>query len=96
MRYAHAYGLTYEQAVQSITLNAAKSSAWTLLRQPRNRKDATLFISEGDALDMRTNYVTEAFIQAGRSIWTTASGSCTEVPSQVRRSDSRLSQFSRT
>ena len=30
-------------------------------------KDATLFISEGDALDMRTNIVTDAFIQ-GRKI----------------------------
>jgi hypothetical protein len=30
-------------------------------------KDATLFISEGDALDMRTNKLTEAFIQ-GRKI----------------------------
>jgi hypothetical protein len=30
-------------------------------------KDATLFISEGDALDMRTNKLTNAFIQ-GRMI----------------------------
>ena len=30
-------------------------------------KDATLFISEGDALDMRTNILTDAFIQ-GRKI----------------------------
>ena len=30
-------------------------------------KDATLFISEGDALDMRGNVLTEAFIQ-GRKI----------------------------
>ena len=35
---AHAYGLTYEQAVQSITLNAAKIIGGTLLRQPGNRK----------------------------------------------------------
>jgi hypothetical protein len=26
-------------------------------------KDATLFLSEGDALDMRTNKLTQAFIQ---------------------------------
>jgi imidazolonepropionase-like amidohydrolase len=26
-------------------------------------KDATLFVSEGDALDMRTNKLTQAFIQ---------------------------------
>jgi imidazolonepropionase-like amidohydrolase len=30
-------------------------------------KDATLFISEGDALDMRTNNVTRAFMR-GRDI----------------------------
>jgi imidazolonepropionase-like amidohydrolase len=30
-------------------------------------KDATLFISEGDALDMRTNKLTNAFIQ-GRTL----------------------------
>ncbi len=30
-------------------------------------KDATLFISEGDALDMRTNIISRAFIQ-GREI----------------------------
>ena len=30
-------------------------------------KDATLFISEGDALDMRTNKLNQAFIQ-GRNI----------------------------
>ena len=30
-------------------------------------KDATLFISDGDALDVRTNYLTNAFIQ-GRTI----------------------------
>jgi hypothetical protein len=29
-------------------------------------KSATLFISEGDALDMRTNIVTEAFIDGRR------------------------------
>ena len=62
---AHAYGLTCEQAGQSITLNAAKiigvdafAAASTGGRHPP---------SEGDALDMRTNYLTEAFIQ-GRSI----------------------------
>jgi imidazolonepropionase-like amidohydrolase len=32
-----------------------------------NGKDATLFISTGDALDVRTNDLTHAFIQ-GRSI----------------------------
>ena len=62
------YGLPYEDAVSSITLNAAKIlgiddrvGSLTL------GKDATLFISEGDALDMRTCIVTAAFIQ-GREI----------------------------
>jgi imidazolonepropionase-like amidohydrolase len=65
---AHAYGLTYEQAVQSITLNAAKIiGVDAFCGSLETGKDATLFISEGDALDMRTNYVTDAFIQ-GRSI----------------------------
>lgn len=65
---ARAYGLTYEQAVQSITLNAAKiMGVDAFCGSIETGKDATLFISEGDALDMRTNYVTEAFIQ-GRSI----------------------------
>ena len=65
---AHAYGLTYEQAVQSITLNAAKViGVDAFCGSLETGKDATLFISEGDALDMRTNYLTEAFIQ-GRAI----------------------------
>lgn len=65
---AVAYGLPYEEAVKSITLNVAK-----ILGIDKNcgsletGKDATLFISEGDALDMRGNKLTHAFIQ-GRSI----------------------------
>ena len=63
-----AYGLDKEQALQLITANTAKilgieSFCGTL----ETGKDATLFISEGDALDMRTNKLTEAFIQ-GRKI----------------------------
>ncbi len=63
-----AYGLSKEQALQLITYNTAKilgidSFCGTL----EIGKDATLFISEGDALDMRTNKLTEAFIQ-GRMI----------------------------
>jgi len=63
-----AYGLDKEVALQLITSNNAKilgieSFAGTL----EAGKDATLFISEGDALDMRTNVLTEAFIQ-GRQI----------------------------
>ena len=63
-----AFGLDKEVALQLITLNAAKilgidSFAGSL----EVGKDATLFISEGDALDMRTNILTHAFID-GREI----------------------------
>jgi len=63
-----AYGVDKEKAVQMITGNAAKalgidSMAGTL----EVGKDATLFISEGDALDMRTNIISRAFIQ-GRDV----------------------------
>jgi imidazolonepropionase-like amidohydrolase len=63
-----AYGLDKEQALQLITSNTAKllgidNQCGTL----EDGKDATLFISEGDALDMRTNKLTHAFIQ-GRMI----------------------------
>ncbi|MBN8677537.1 MAG: amidohydrolase family protein [Chitinophagales bacterium] len=65
---AAGYGLNKESAVSAITLNAAKilgidQQCGSL----ETGKDATLFISEGDALDMRTCQVTAAFIQ-GRAI----------------------------
>lgn len=63
-----AYGLNKEDALKLITSNAAKIlgiDAFTGTLEVG--KDATLFISEGDALDMRTNKLTEAFIQ-GRKI----------------------------
>ena len=63
-----AYGLDKEEALKLITSNTAKllgidAQCGTL----EQGKDATLFISEGDALDMRTNKLTNAFIQ-GRMI----------------------------
>lgn len=62
------YGLTKEQALQLITLNTAKilgiDSQFGSLEVG---KQATLFISEGDALDMRTNKLIQAFIQ-GRNV----------------------------
>lgn len=63
-----AYGMEKEQALQLITSNTAKilgidAQCGTL----EQGKDATIFISEGDALDMRTNKLTNAFIQ-GRMI----------------------------
>lgn len=62
------YGLTKEQALQAITLNAAKVLG--VDKQAGSievGKDANIIISEGDILDMRTSQVTQAFIQ-GRTI----------------------------
>ncbi|MBZ5857356.1 amidohydrolase family protein [Flavihumibacter profundi] len=65
---AAAYGLTKEQALQAITLNAA-----TILGigdrtgSIEPGKDANIIVSEGDILDMRSSIVTLAFIQ-GRMI----------------------------
>jgi imidazolonepropionase-like amidohydrolase len=62
------YGLDKEQALQLITLNTAKILGIdSVCGSLEEGKDATLFISEGDALDMRTNKLTNAFIQ-GRMI----------------------------
>lgn len=63
-----AHGLTKEQALQLITQNPAKilgiDNRYGTLE---SGKSATLFISEGDALDMRTNKLTHAFID-GRQL----------------------------
>ena len=57
------YGQEYEKAVQSITLNAAKILRIdNLVGSIESSKNATFFISSGDALDMRTNNVEQAFI----------------------------------
>lgn len=59
-----AYGLTKEEALMSITSAPAKilgidATAGTLEKD----KDATLFISTGDALDMKTQNIVSAFIR---------------------------------
>ncbi len=65
---ASAYGLTKEEALSSITLNAA-----TILGiadktgSIETGKDANIVVSQGDILDMRTNIITNAFIQ-GRQV----------------------------
>lgn len=65
---AVAYGLTKEQALQAITLSAAKVlGVADKTGSIEVGKDANIIISEGDILDMRTNQVTQAFIQ-GREI----------------------------
>ena len=62
-----AHGLTKEQALQLITQNPAKILGIDAMYGTlETGKSATLFISEGDALDMRTNLLTEAFIDGRR------------------------------
>lgn len=62
------YGLDYEMAVQLITLNNAKILGIdSFTGSLEVGKDATLFISDGDALDMRTNKLSHAYIQ-GRKL----------------------------
>lgn len=63
-----AYGLSYADAVSSISLNAAKilgidSRCGSL----EVGKDASFFISEGDALDMKSQKIIQGYIQ-GREI----------------------------
>jgi len=65
---AVAYGLTKEEALKLITINPAEilgvgDKTGSLVEG----KEATLFVSEGDALDFRTNKLTHAFIQ-GKTI----------------------------
>jgi len=65
---AAAYGLTKEEALQSITLNPAKilgidDRTGTI----EEGKDANIVISDGDILDMRTSIVSAVFIQ-GRKV----------------------------
>ena len=65
---AAAYGLTKEQALKAVTLNTAK-----ILGIDKTTgsievgKDATLFVSKGNALDALTNNLEFAFVQ-GRKI----------------------------
>jgi imidazolonepropionase-like amidohydrolase len=61
---AVAYGLPYEEAIKALTLNPARimqidSFTGTL----EVGKEATFFVSSGDALDMRTNQMEHVFIQ---------------------------------
>ena len=63
-----AYGVDKEKAVEMITLSAAKIlGVDDQLGSLTVGKDATLFIAKGDALDMRTNQLSHAFIQ-GRAL----------------------------
>jgi len=60
---AAAHGLTKEEALTAITLNPAKILGIDArVGSLEVGKDATLFVSKGDALDMRTNILSHAFI----------------------------------
>ncbi len=64
---AAAYGLAKEEALASITLDAARILGIdSICGSLATGKHATLFVSTGDALDMRTNNVVHAFIQGRR------------------------------
>jgi imidazolonepropionase-like amidohydrolase len=65
---AAAYGLTKEEALQAITLNAAKILGIAdKSGSIEVGKDANIIISAGDALDMKSSIIVKAFIQ-GRDI----------------------------
>ncbi|MCZ8284923.1 MAG: amidohydrolase family protein, partial [Bacteroidia bacterium] len=65
---AAAYGLTQEQALQSITLNTAKIlGVDSLIGSLESGKLASMVISTGDVLDIRTSHIVMAFIN-GRPI----------------------------
>ncbi len=65
---AAAHGLSREDALQAITLDAAKIlGLHKTIGSLEVGKEATLVISEGDILDMKSSKITDVFIQ-GRSI----------------------------
>ncbi|MDW8330910.1 MAG: amidohydrolase family protein [Cyclobacteriaceae bacterium] len=64
---AVAYGMDKEEALKTITLNTAKALGIDKrVGSLEVGKDATLFVSEGDALDYRTNNLLMAFISGKR------------------------------
>lgn len=61
---AVAWGLDKEAALSALTYNTAKILGISdRVGTIEEKKDATLFVSEGDVLDMKTNNVTWAFVQ---------------------------------
>ena len=65
---AATYGLTKEEALTAITLNAAKIlGVDDRTGSLEAGKDANIVISEGDILDMKSSIITDAFIQ-GRKV----------------------------
>jgi len=69
---AIAYGLSQEEALKTITLNTAQILGIAdRVGSIEVGKEATLFISEGDALDMKTCILHKAFVQ-GKEIQLTS------------------------
>ena len=67
---AVAYGLDYEEAIKALTLSTAKIlGVDDRLGSLEKGKEATFFISEGDALDMTTNKI-ESILIKGKSVST--------------------------
>lgn len=65
---AAAYGLTKEEALSAVTLNAARILGIAdKTGSIETGKDANIVVSEGDILDMRSNIIDHAFIQ-GRQV----------------------------
>lgn len=65
---AVAYGMDKEEALKTITSNPARAlGIEDRVGTLEVGKDATLFVSQGDALDMRTNQLTHAFVR-GKNI----------------------------
>ena len=65
---AAANGLTKEEALSAVTLNAAKILGIAdVTGSLETGKDANIVVSEGDILDMKNSIITNAFIQ-GRAI----------------------------
>ncbi|MFY0687656.1 MAG: amidohydrolase family protein [Cyclobacteriaceae bacterium] len=66
---AVAYGMDKEEALKMITSNAAELLGIAdRVGSIKVGKDATIFVSEGDALDYRTNNLTHAFISGKQVI----------------------------
>ncbi len=66
--HAVGFGLPYEEAVKGLTLTPATMlNIADRVGSLEKGKDATLFISKGDALDMRTNILEQAWI-GGREV----------------------------
>ena len=65
---AATYGITSEEALSAITLNAAKILGIdNITGSIEKGKDANIIVSEGDILDMKSSIITHAFIQ-GRKL----------------------------